>query len=58
MSKRSDIVLPETKIQSTERMATQCPRSSATKILRARLERAVVRDRDLDRRIYAEWRGV
>jgi hypothetical protein len=70
MSKRTGIVLPETTIQPADRMTRQLPRydfteqaarfvtRSTTEPLRARLERAAVRDRDLDRRICADRRSI
>lgn len=71
MSKRINIVLPETTIQTIARMARPGQRSwfinqavqhyvanRSTEALRAKLERTAVRDRDLDREIAADWFAV
>ena len=71
MSKRINIVLPETTIQTINRMAKPGQRSRfineavqhfaayrSTEALRAQLERAVVRDRDLDREVAQDWFAV
>jgi CopG family transcriptional regulator / antitoxin EndoAI len=71
MSKRINIVLPETTIQTIGRMARPGQRSRfinqavehyvatrSPEALRAQLERAAVRDQDLDREVAADWFGV
>ena len=71
MSKRINIVLPETTIQTIDRMAPPGQRSRfidqavqhfvanrSAEALRAQLEHAAVRDRDLDREIAADWFAV
>ena len=71
MSKRINIVLPETTIQTIDRMAKPGQRSRfidqavqhfvatrSTEALRAQLERTAVRDRDLDLEIAAAWFAV
>jgi len=71
MSKRINIVLPETTIQTIDRMAKPGQRSRfinqavqhfvshrSTEALRSQLERAAVRDQDLDREIAADWFAV
>jgi CopG family transcriptional regulator / antitoxin EndoAI len=71
MSKRINIVLPETTIQIIDKMAKPGQRSRfinqavqhfvshrSTETLRAQLERATVRDQDLDREIAADWFAV
>jgi CopG family transcriptional regulator / antitoxin EndoAI len=71
MSKRINIVLPETTIQTIDRMIRRGQRSRfinqavqhyvanrSIEALRAHLERAAVRDRDLDREIAADWFAV
>jgi CopG family transcriptional regulator / antitoxin EndoAI len=71
MSKRINIVLPETTIQTIDRMVKPGQRSRfinqavehfvanrSTEALRAQLERAAVRDQDLDREVAADWFAV
>jgi len=71
MSKRINIVLPETTIQTIDRMAKPGQRSRfinqavehfvanrSMEALRAQLEHAAVRDQDLDREVAAEWSAV
>src|SRR5438477_3677712 len=71
MSKRINIVLPETTVQTIDRMAKQGQRSRfinqavqhfvatrSTEALRAQLERAAVRDQVLDREVAADWFAV
>ena len=72
MTKRINIVLPrKNHIQTMDRMAKPGQRSrfidtavrhflshGSTEALRTRLERATVRDRDLDRRIASDWFAV
>src|SRR5713226_1649333 len=71
MSKRINIVLPETTIQTIDRMTKPGQRSRfinqavqhfvanrSTEALRAQLERAAVRDQDLDREVAADWFAV
>jgi Arc/MetJ-type ribon-helix-helix transcriptional regulator len=71
MSKRINIVLPETTVRTIDRMTRPGERSQfineavrhfvATRSMeafRAQLERAAVRDRDLDRDVAADWSGV
>ncbi len=71
MSKRINIVLPETTIQAIDRLANPGQRSlfinqavqhfishRSTEALRTQLEHAAVRDRDLDREIAADWSAV
>ena len=71
MSKRLNIVLPEATVQTIDRMARPGQRSRfidqavrhfvahrSTEALRAQLERAAVRDQDLDREVAAEWFAV
>ena len=68
MSKRINIVLPETTLRTIDRMARPGQRSRfinlavqhfvanrSVEALRAQLERAAVRDRDLDREVAADW---
>ena len=68
MSKRINVVLPESTVQTIDRMVKPGQRSRfinqavqhyvanrSTEALRAQLERAAVRDQDLDREIAAEW---
>ena len=68
MSKRINIVLPETTLQTIDRLAKPGQRSRfidqavqhfvanrSAEALRAQLERAAVRDRDLDREVAADW---
>jgi|SRR5208283_4346557 len=69
--KRINIVLPEATIRTIDRMAVPGERSrfidqavrhyvanQSAEALRAQLERAAVRDRDLDREIAADWFAV
>ena len=69
--KRINIVLPEATIRTIDRMAVPGERSrfidqavrhyvanQSAEALRARLEQATVRDRDLDREIAADWLAV
>ena len=71
MSKRINIVLPETTVQTIDRMAKPGQRSRfinqavehfvanrSTDALRAQLERAAVRDQDLDREVADDWFAV
>lgn len=71
MGKRINIVLPETTIQTIDRMAKPGQRSRfinqavqhfvanrSAEALRAQLERTAVRDQDLDREIAADWFAV
>jgi CopG family transcriptional regulator/antitoxin EndoAI len=71
MSKRINIVLPETTVQAINRLAKPGQRSRfidtavqhyvanrSVEALRARLERAAVRDQDLDREVAADWFAV
>ena len=71
MTKRINIVLPETTIRTIDRLVKPGQRSEfinqavqhfvanrSTEALRAQLERAAVRDNDLDREIAAEWFAV
>ena len=71
MSKRINIVLPETTIRTIDRMARPGQRSRfinqavqhfvanrSMEALRAELEHAAVRDRDLDREVAADWSAV
>src|SRR3984893_18112102 len=71
MSKRINIVLPEATVQTIDRMAKPGQRSRfintavqhyvanrSVEALRAQLERAVARDRDLDREVAADWFAV
>lgn len=71
MAKRINIVLPETTIQTIDRITKPGQRSRfineavlhyvahrSTQALRARLERAAARDRDLDRGVAADWFAV
>ena len=68
MSRRVNIVLPETTLQTIARLAGPGQRSRfinqavehfvawrSSEALRSRLELAAVRDRDLDREVSAEW---
>ena len=68
MTRRLNIVLPETTVRTIDRMAASGQRSRfineavrhyvanrSAEALRARLERAAVRDRDLDREVAADW---
>src|SRR6266545_994524 len=71
MGKRINIVLPETTIQTIDRLARPGQRSRfidkavqhfvadrSIEALRARLESTAVRDRDLDREIADDWAAV
>ena len=71
MSKRINIVLPEATIHTIDSMAKPGERSQfinravhhyvahrSIEALRAQLERAAVRDQDLDREVAADWFGV
>ena len=71
MGKRINIVLPETTVETINRMAKPGQRSRfinqavnhyvanrSTEALRAQLERAAIRDRDLDREVAADWFAV
>ena len=71
MSKRINIVLPAATIQTIDRLAKPGMRSKfinsavqhyvahrSTEALRMQLERAAVRDRDLDREIAEDWFAV
>ncbi len=68
MGKRINIVLPETTVETINRMAKPGQRSRfinhavqhfvanrSAEALRTRLDRAAVRDRDLDREVAADW---
>jgi hypothetical protein len=71
MNKRINIVLPETTVRIIDRIAKPGQRSRfiddavrhfvanrSAAAFRAQLERAAVRDRDLDRDITAYWSGL
>ena len=71
MSKRINIVLPETTVETIDRLVKPGQRSRfintavqhyvanrSVEALRAQLERAAVRDRDLDREVAADWFAV
>lgn len=71
MGKRINIVLPEATVQTIDRMTGPGQRSrfidravqhyvanQSIEALRARLERAAVRDQDLDREVAADWFAV
>ena|ERR1051326_1186377 len=71
MTKRLNIVLPEATIQSIDRLAKPGQRSRfinqavvhfvanrSVEALRHQLERAAVRDQDLDREVAADWFAV
>ena len=71
MSKRINIVLPTATIQTIDRLAKPGMRSKfikmavehyvanrSTEALRAQLERAAVRDQDLDREVADDWFAV
>src|ERR1700704_5704317 len=71
MSKRLNIVLPEATVQTIDRLAKPGQRSRfinqavvhfvanrSVEALRAQLERAAVRDQDLDREVAADWFAV
>ncbi|MGA2183984.1 MAG: hypothetical protein ABSH47_13225 [Bryobacteraceae bacterium] len=68
MTRRVNIVLPETTLRTITRVAGRGQRSrfinqavqhfvawQSAEALRTRLEQAAVRDRDLDREVAAEW---
>lgn len=71
MGKRINIVLPETTIRTIDGMAKPGQRSRfideavqyfvanrSAEALRAQLERAAIRDRDLDREVAEDWFAV
>jgi CopG family transcriptional regulator/antitoxin EndoAI len=71
MSKRLNIVLPTATVQTIDRLVKPGERSRfinqavqyyiaerSTEALRARLERAAVRDQDIDREVAADWFAV
>ena len=71
MTKRINVVLPESTIQTIDRIARPGGRSSfinqavqhfvthrSAEAIRTRLEHATIRDRDLDREIAADWFAV
>jgi hypothetical protein len=71
MNKRINIVLPEATIRTIDRLVNPGERSRfidqavrhfvthrSREALRARLERAAVRDRDIDREVAADWLAV
>jgi metal-responsive CopG/Arc/MetJ family transcriptional regulator len=71
MRKRINIVLPEATVQTIDRLAQPGQRSlfintavqhyvanRSAEAVRAQLERAAVRDRDLDREVAADWFAV
>jgi CopG family transcriptional regulator/antitoxin EndoAI len=71
MNKRINIVLPQATIQSIDRMVKPGQRSGfinqavqhfvanrSTEAIRAKLERAAVRDQDIDRQVAADWFAV
>ena len=71
MSKRINIVLPEAAIRTIDQIARPGQRSHfihravqnfvahlSTEALRTRLERAAVRDRDLDHEVSADWSAL
>ena len=71
MRKRISIVLPETTIEAIDRMARRGQRSEfineavkhflsrhSAEAMRTQLEAAIIRDRDLDREIAADWFAV
>jgi len=71
MNKRLNIVLPETTVRTIDRLAMKGRRSrfidqavqhyiaaGSASALRARLEEAVLRDRDLDREVMEDWLAV
>jgi CopG family transcriptional regulator/antitoxin EndoAI len=70
-NKRINVVLPETTLQTIDRMVKPGERSrfidqavqhfvshKSTEALRIRMEQTAVRDRDLDREISADWFAV
>jgi CopG family transcriptional regulator/antitoxin EndoAI len=71
MSKRVNIVLPEGTLRTIDRMVKPGGRSrfinqavehfvthQSAEALRTQLERAAIRDRDLDREVAADWSAV
>lgn len=71
MSKRLNIVLPETTVETIDRLAKPGERSrfidkavqhyvshQSTEALRARLEQSAVRDQDIDRQVAEDWVAV
>src|SRR6266852_9748741 len=71
MSKRINIMLPETTVATIDRLARPGERSrfidravqhyvsnQSTEALRARLEQTAVRDQDIDRHVAKEWFAV
>jgi len=71
MNKRINILLPESTVRTIDRLAKPGERSRfineavqhfivhrSTEALRRQLERAAVRDRDLDREVAADWIAV
>ena len=71
MTRRVNIVLPDTTLRTINRLAGRGQRSrfinqavqhfvawQSAEALRTRLEQAVVRDNDLDREVTAEWLDV
>jgi CopG family transcriptional regulator / antitoxin EndoAI len=71
MSKRINIVLPETTVQTIDRMVKPGQRSRfinqavqhfvahrSTEALRRQLEQTAIRDRDIDREIANDWFAV
>ena len=71
MNKRLNIVLPESTVRTISRLAKPGERSrfidrairhyvatQSTEALRAQLERAAMRDRDLDHQVTEEWSAV
>jgi hypothetical protein len=71
MSKRINIVLPDLTLQTIDRLVKPGQRSSfidtavrhyvanrSVEALRVQMERAAVRDRDLDSEVAADWFGV
>lgn len=71
MSKRLNIVLPDSTVQTIDRMVKPGQRSRfinqavqhyvanrSTEALRTQLELATVRDQDLDREVAADWLAV
>ncbi len=71
MSKRLNIVLPDTTVKTIDRLARPGERSrfidkavqhyvshQSTEALRARLEQTAVRDQDIDRQVAEDWFAV
>lgn len=71
MSKRLNIILPETTVKTIDRLARPGERSrfidqavqhyvshQSAEALRARLEQTAVRDQDIDRQVGEEWFAV